>query len=314
MSTGSRALEGRRITVTGAGGFLGPHVVEALAAEGAQVRALLGPPGVDAREPAHATCVARADICDGAALAELVAGADAVVHMAGPSSVAASFKDPAHFIRVHTEGTATALEACRTRGVPRFVYVSSAEVYGRPQATPVREDHPLSSRSPYGAAKTGAEKLVEAFARAYGLRSLILRPFSIYGPGAVPEALIPQLISMARSSGRVTVRDLKPVRDYCYVTDVARAVALACSVDSAELEILNVGTMTGASVEQVASLVLAELGRVGPVLEAQQRERPGKSEIYELIADNRRAREVLGWSPEVSLEEGLRRTLRAGGA
>ncbi len=312
MTAGKPCLEGRRIMVTGAGGFLGTPVVEALAAEGAHVVALIGPPGVDARTPPRAARVAQASICDGKVLEELVAGADAVVHMAGPASVAASFKSPAHYVRVHTEGTAATLEACIARQVPRFVYVSSAEVYGRPRATPVREDQPSSARSPYGAAKIGAEKLVEAYVSAHGLSAVVLRLFSVYGPGAAPESLIPQIVSMARTSAQVTVRDLRPIRDYCFVSDVARAVVLACGLRTAELEVLNVGTMTGTSVERIASLILSELGLPGSPRQGDQRDRPGKSEIYELVADNLRAREVLGWQPEVSLEEGLRKTVNGG--
>jgi len=121
-----------------------------------------------------------------------------------------------------------------SRSLPRganrkLIYVSSAEVYGRPLRSPVGEDHPLSARSPYGAAKIGAEKLIEAFVHAFGLRAVILRPFSIYGPGASSESLIPRIIDLARKGLPVLLRDLRPVRDYCFVTDLAEATASACS-------------------------------------------------------------------------------------
>ncbi|MFL5321534.1 MAG: NAD-dependent epimerase/dehydratase family protein [Myxococcaceae bacterium] len=310
MTATQRSMEGRRVVVTGAGGFLGPHVVNAFAAEGARVFALLGPPDVSVREPEGAERLARGDVCDEKLMDELVAGADAVMHLAGPSSVSASFNDPAKFIRTHTEGTAVTLQACKSRGVRRFVYISSAEVYGRPPASPVDESQPVAARSPYGAAKIGAEKLVEAFAAAYALEAIILRPFSVYGPGAIAEALIPQLIAMAQANGRLTVRDLKPVRDYCFVGDVARAVVLAAQAKLSQAEVLNVGTGIGTSVAQVAAKVLEALGLCGDVGEAEQRDRPGASEIYELVADASRARRVLGWSPRVSLDEGLRLTIR----
>lgn len=305
----SQRLEGRRILVTGAGGFLGPHVVDTLTSEGARVVALAGPAGEDVRVPEAAARVVRGDVRDAELMEELVAGAEVVVHMAGPASVAASFEDPARFIRAHTEGTAVVLEACHRRRVGQLVYVSSAEVYGRPRAIPVDERHPLEARSPYAAAKIGAEKLVEAFTLAHGLRAVILRPFSIYGPGAVAQGLIPQIIGMARAKGHVTVRDPRPVRDYCWVGDVARGAALACCARPARLEIFNLGTGTGTSVEQVASLVLSLLGLHGPVLTQEPRGRPGESEIHELVADCSRAKDVLNWRPRVSLEQGLRMTL-----
>ena len=257
--------------------------------------------------------MAQADICDTAALAKLVADVDAVVHLAGPASVAASFQDPARTVRVHAEGTAAVLQACHAGGVRKLVYISSAEVYGQPLRSPVSEQHPLGARSPYAAAKIGGEKLIEAWGHAFGLRAVILRPFSIYGPGASPESLIPRIIGMARRGLPVVLRNLKPVRDYCFVTDVAEAVALACSVQRSELDIFNIGTMRGTSVQRVADLILEVLGVSCPIREDGDRDRPGKSEIYELIADNRRAREVLGWQSAVPLETGLRMTIDGAG-
>ena len=308
-----KSLQGARITVTGAGGFLGPVVVDALARQGARVQAIIGPPGEPARIPHGAAYVAQADICDTAALAKLVADVDAVVHLAGPASVAASFQDPARTVRVHAEGTAAVLQACHAGGVRKLVYVSSAEVYGQPLRSPVSEQHPLGARSPYAAAKIGGEKLIEAWGHAFGLRAVILRPFSIYGPGASPESLIPRIIGMARRGLPVVLRNLKPVRDYCFVTDVAEADALACSVQPSELDIFNIGTMRGTSVQRVADLILEVLGVSCPIREDGDRDRPGKSEIYELIADNRRAREVLGWQSAVPLETGLRMTIDGAG-
>jgi len=308
-----KSLQGARITVTGAGGFLGPVVVDALARQGARVQAIIGPPGEPARIPHGAAYVAQADICDTAALAKLVADVDAVVHLAGPASVAASFQDPARTVRVHAEGTAAVLQACHAGGVRKLVYISSAEVYGQPLRSPVSEQHPLGARSPYAAAKIGGEKLIEAWGHAFGLRAVILRPFSIYGPGASPESLIPRIIGMARRGLPVVLRNLKPVRDYCFVTDVAEAVALACSVQRSELDIFNIGTMRGTSVQRVADLILEVLGVSCPMRADGDRDRPGKSEIYELIADNRRAREVLGWQSAVPLETGLRMTIDGAG-
>ena len=300
-------LHGRRIAVTGAGGFLGGAAVEALTGEGASVAALAGPPGQQPASALRSDAVCFADVCELEALLRFVGDADAVVHLAGPPSVAESFRDPLGYLRVHAQGTATLLEACRMRGVRQLVYVSSAEVYGQPARSPVPEDHPLSARSPYAAAKICAEKLVESYAHSFGLRAVILRPFSIYGPGASPQSLISRIVALARAGEPIVLRDLKPVRDYCFVTDVARAIARACALEARSLEVFNVGTMRGASVAEVARLLVEALGVDAPIEEAGERERPAASEIYELVADNRRARSLLRWQPEVALAEGLRR-------
>lgn len=297
-------LQSRRIAVTGAGGFVGLIAVEALARQGASVQAVVGPPGAPARIPRGAASVAQAEICDAAALAKLFDGAEIVVHLAGTPSVAASFEDPARTMRVHGEGTAAVLQACRAAAVASLVYVSSAEVYGQPRRLPVSEEHPLEPRSPYGAAKIAAEKLIEAWAPAFGMRAVVLRPFSIFGPGASADSVMERIIAQARSGDRILLHDLAPVRDYCFVGDLAAAIGRSCA---AEVNgVFNVGTGRGASVAEVAALVLGALNRNCPVLE-DGKKRPG--EIHRLIADTRRARDVLGWQAAVSLEDGLRRML-----
>jgi nucleoside-diphosphate-sugar epimerase len=215
------------------------------------------------------------------------------------------------YVRVHVEGTTALLRACRMAKVNRFVYISSAEVYGRPEANPVAETHRLQARSPYAAAKIGAEKMIEAYVESFGLRAVILRPFSIYGPHHHSDSLLSRVVSTAKS-GCIRVRDLRPVRDYCYVGDLAAAVLQACCIREDELRIINIGSGEGTAVGDFAELVRQSLGLNISIVEDGPDLRPGQSEIYELVADIKTAHDVLRWHPETDLQEGLRLTLSVG--
>jgi UDP-glucose 4-epimerase len=303
-----REVEGRTIFITGAGGFIGSAVVAALLREGARVRALAGAPTDAIRDLPREVTAMRGDITDAATVSELMTDADTVIHLAGPPSVAESFEQPAQYARVHVNGTATVLDACRRLNVRRLIYISSAEVYGRPQSNPVSEDHPLEARSPYAAAKIGAEKMIESFVHAFALEATILRPFSVYGPGLSAASLIATILRQAQQETCVRLASLTPVRDYCYIADLASAVVRACAVEGTPLSAINIGSSVGTSVGEVASLVLRILGRKLPVLEIGAR-RPIGSEIERLIADTRKAQQQLGWAAAYSLERGLTATI-----
>lgn len=300
-------MRGRRLLVTGAGGFIGPAVVDLLLRSGAGVRALSAAPRASSRPlPIRAV---RAEITSVAAVSRLARGIDTVVHLAGPASVTASFAAPRHYIRTHLLGTATVLAACRKHGVQRIVYISSAEVYGRPHVARVSETARLRPLSPYAAAKVAAEKLVEVFSRSFGLESVILRPFAIYGPGLSRDSLIGTLIRQTRRGDTVRLRDLRPVRDFCYVADLADAIVRACGVPLPGVTILNVGSGRGTSVAQVARMIVG-LRRRRISVESPSPRPSGSRPADRLVADPRRAARVLGWRTRMGLRAGLRRTMR----
>jgi nucleoside-diphosphate-sugar epimerase len=300
-------IRGRTILVTGAGGFIGSRIVRLLVEQGAHVRAVVAAPG----EPALVFEADRlenrfAEITDRSAIEDAVRGADIVIHAAGSPSVAASFRDPNAFVHSHVLGTVNVLQASRTATVRKFIYLSSAEVYGCPQADLVSEDQPSNPRSPYGAAKASAELFVRTFATHSDFSSIILRPFSVYGRDASPEGLIGTILEMIRSSAAIELNTLAPVRDYCHVDDVANAVLRACAVDSEKLVTLNIGSGKGISVGDLASLMVRLAGKKVPVQQRPDAHCLRPTDIQRLVADRARALQILGWEPEINLETGLR--------
>ena len=303
-------LQQQGVGLVGANGFIGSAILGALLHRGIAPRALCGPIESPRSLPAGVDFVT-CDLADAERLKSWVSGLEVVIHAAGPPSVQRSFEMAEQYVRVHVEGTAALLRACRMAKVNQLVYISSAEVYGRPEANPVAETHRLQARSPYAAAKIGAEKIIEAHVESFGLEAFILRPFSIYGPHFHSDSLLSRVVSTA-NSGCIRLRDLRPVRDYCYVGDLAAAVLQACCIGEGKLRIINIGSGVGTTVADFAEVVLRTLGLNIPIVEDPVDSRPGQSEIFELVADITAAHDVLGWRPTTDLQEGLRLTLSVG--
>jgi nucleoside-diphosphate-sugar epimerase len=311
----ANGLRGRRVLVTGAGGFIGAAVVRRLVALGADVRALAGPPAEAAalRPPPAPVRPVYGEIDDGELLARLVDGVECVYHLAGPPSVAASFDAPARTLRIHAVGTAALFEACAAAGVRRLVHVSSAEVYA-PASGPVGEEHARAPRSPYGAAKLAAELLLESCAERAGVQVTILRPFSVYGPGGPARSLVSELVGALARGEPPRVADPRPVRDYVFVDDAAEAIARAALREGAPVRAFNLASGLGVSVAELVRALLAAAGRAEDAPLARAPDRPAAGLTLELVGDPRRARDEIGFSPATSLAIGLARTARAQGA
>jgi nucleoside-diphosphate-sugar epimerase len=299
-----------KIFVTGAGGFIGRAAIRNLARDGHEVIAHVGPAEAKLSPPPEAASCLFFAIEDAAEFAMEMATCEIVVHLAGPAAVAASFDAPEAYLRAHTVGTCAIISGMRRAGVRKFVYVSSAEIYGRQDEPRVREDLMPSPRSPYAAAKVGAEAIVAAAARGGLLRAVVLRPFSIYGPGQRRESLLARIIDQAQSGTSIELRDLTPLRDFCFVDDVANAIRSACEYAADELAVFNVGTGIATSVGQLAALTTEIKGSSVPISELGADR--GSGEIFRLIADPSHARFELGWHASVDLRTGITRTLEAG--
>lgn len=302
--------------VTGAGGFIGSHLVERLLHDGCSVTALVrynsrGSFGwlEGVRHPA--LTVRLGDVTDAHFVRGLFAdGVDTVFHLAALIGIPYSYDAPLSYFRTNVEGTLHLAQAARDAGVRRFVHTSTSEVYGTAQYTPIDERHPLQGQSPYSASKIAADKLVESFHCSFGLPVVTVRPFNTYGPRQSLRAVIPTIVAQALAGGAVRLGSLDPVRDLTYAEDTAAGfVAAAAAPDEALGRVFNLGTGAAVSVGELVERIGSLLGRRLEVCVEQARVRPERSEVRVLLSDNRQARDVLGWKPACSLDEGLRRTI-----
>lgn len=308
----------RTAVVTGAGGFIGSHLVEHLLAGSWRVRALIhyhssptwGWLEEQRDREAPELEVVRGDITDPRQMRDLLAGQDVVFHLAALISVAYSFEAPRAFFDTNVMGTVNLAEAARDQGVARFVLMSSSEVYGSALELPISESHPLQAQSPYAASKIAAEKVIESYARSFGLSTVTVRAFNTFGPRQSARAIIPTIIAQALVRETIELGATYPVRDLTYVDDtVAGLMAAAQAGEEAAGKTVNLGRGEGISVGDLAALVCDLLERPCHLRTDDKRVRPEGSEVDRLVSDNRLAAEVIGWRPRTSLREGLMRTI-----
>ena len=249
------------------------------------------------------------DLRDEDAVRAAVKGSQTVFHLGALISIPYSYKHPAEVASTNIMGTLNMLLACRDLGVERLVHTSTSEVYGTALVAPINESHPLQGQSPYSASKIGADKLAESFYCAYDLPVITVRPFNTYGPGQSGRAVIPTIITQALTRDTIQLGNLETTRDFTYVGDTVVGFLRAAESDTGLGEVFNLGTGEEISIGDLARLILTMTGRQAAIETKTQRLRPRKSEVMRLISDNTRAREVLGWTPHVPLEEGLERTI-----
>lgn len=313
--SGNGFWRGRKVLVTGAGGFIGSHLAERLAADGAAVRALvhynaLGSRGwLEASPQADAMEIVAGDIADRDSVVRAVRGVDTVFHLAALIAIPYSYQAPQAYVRANVEGTLHVLQAAREAGVRRVVQTSTSEVYGTARYAPIDEAHPLQGQSPYSASKIAADKMAEAFFCSFDLPVAILRPFNTFGPRQSARAVIPTIITQCLAGGVVKLGRLHPTRDMNFVANTVDGFLLAGEAAGAVGQAIHLGSGREIRIGDLVELIAGIVG-VAPRIETDdQRLRPENSEVERLVADNARAREILGWSPRVSLEDGLRATV-----
>jgi NAD dependent epimerase/dehydratase len=311
------SLSGRPVLVTGAGGFIGGHLVEMLVAEGASVTALVrynsrnerGTLDWIAPEVASEVEAVPGELRDIESVSNAVKGAEIVLHLGALIAIPYSYVNPRDFFEVNVLGSLNVAQASLAAGVHRVVHTSTSEVYGSAQQVPITETHPLEPQSPYAASKLAADKLMDSWRRSFGLPVVVLRPFNTYGPRQSARAIIPTIISQALAGDTLRLGSLHPRRDLTFVRDTAAGMLAAATAPDAVGQTIQLGTGEAVSVRQLVELVGEVMGKeLHPVLD-EARVRPANSEVELLLSEPARARDVLGWEPRVALRDGLAETI-----
>ena len=309
-----------KILVTGADGFIGSHLAEALVRAGYDVRTFvmynsfnswgwLDHCGEDVRGGFE---VFAGDIRDPNGVRSAMKGCEAVLHLAALIAIPYSYHSPDTYVDTNIKGTLNIVQAARDLGVKQVIHASTSEVYGTAQFVPITEDHPLQGQSPYSASKIGADQIAMSFHSSFGTPVKIVRPFNTYGPRQSARAVIPTIITqIAKGNRQIKLGALRPTRDFNYVADTVSGFIAALRSKGGEGEVINLGSNFEISIGDTAATIAEVMGVEIEILSDQQRLRPENSEVERLWADNSKARRLLGWQPSYGGLDGFRRGLSA---
>lgn len=302
--------------VTGAGGFIASHLVEKLVEQGQEVRAFVrynsrnlwgwleDSPCRDAVE------IISGDVRDYDLVKSSLSGCDTVYHLAALIGIPYSYVSPLAYVRTNVEGTYNVLQAARECGVGRVIHTSTSEVYGTAQYVPIDEDHPINPQSPYAASKASADFLALSYYRSFGLNVTVVRPFNTYGPRQSARAVIPTIISQVLDGKKtISLGNLTPTRDLTFVSDTVFGFLAAAGSSEAVGQTVNLGTGSEISIGGLAGKIISIIGADVEIREDEQRIRPSKSEVERLLSNPSKMSSLTGWRAEISLDEGLKRTV-----
>jgi len=307
----------KRVLVTGAGGFIGSHLVDELVKKGADVTAFVH---YNARndwgmlegrysDKIPNLTVISGDVTDALFVKKAVIDKDYVFHLAALIGIPYSYVAPESYVNTNIKGTLNVMQACLEQEVTRVVHTSTSEVYGTAQYTPIDEKHPLQGQSPYSASKIGADKIVESFYCSFGLPVTTIRPFNTFGPRQSTRAVIPTIITQALTAKMVKLGSLTPVRDLTYVADTVNGFIKLAESRKTVGKTVNTGSGRGVTIGELADIILRQVNPKARIVCEQERVRPEKSEVMELLCDNRCAAKLAGWKPACSLEQGISLTI-----
>ncbi len=305
----------RPVFVTGAGGFIGSHLTERLAALGADVRALihynaLGTAGwLDESPVRDLIRITAGDVLDRDVVRKAMEGSEVVFHLAALIAIPYSYRAPVSYVRTNIEGTVNVLQAARDLGVSRFIHTSTSEVYGTAQYVPIDERHPVQGQSPYSASKIAADKLAEAYHLSFGVPVVTVRPFNTFGPRQSARAVVPTIITQLLRGTKVSLGAVTPTRDLNYVGDTVEGFVSAAVAPGAVGGTFNIGSGREISIGDLAQLIGNLMQKPVEIETDAERVRPTGSEVERLLADSGLSASILGWRPSIGLEGGLRATI-----
>jgi NAD dependent epimerase/dehydratase len=317
-------LSKQTVLVTGGGGFIGSHLVEALVEKGARVKALIKYNSrndwgnLESLTPAiqNQIEILPGDITDPFFVRKAVSGCQTVFHLAALIGIPYSYIAPQHYVQVNVQGTLNVLEACRSEGVEKLVHTSTSETYGTARYTPIDEAHPMQGQSPYSASKIAADKMAESYYLSFDLPVATIRPFNTFGPRQSARAIIPTIISQAlqypKTNEPIRLGSLSPVRDFTFVKDTVEGFIRVAECENSVGEVINVGSGQAQTIGDTLALILEIIGQPDlPVVTDEQRVRPEKSEVGLLLANTEKAKSLLNWQPRYAFREGLSFTVEA---
>lgn len=306
----------KSILVTGAGGFIGSHLTEQLVDIGATVKAFVRYNSKNdwhllellPKEKLSKIEVVTGDLKDADAVRHAAKDTDVIFHLGSLIAIPYSYIHPRETIETNILGTLNILTAARDIGTEKIIHTSTSEVYGTAQYVPIDENHPLQGQSPYSASKIGADKIVESFYKSFDLPIAIIRPFNTYGPRQSARAVIPTIILQALNKNKIFLGSLNTTRDYTYVKDTVSGFIKVAESDISIGNITNIGSNFEISTGDIVKKIISIIGKDIEIISDDERKRPEKSEVDRLWCNNEKAK-LLGWSPTISLEDGLKQTI-----
>ncbi len=315
-----KKLREARVLVTGAGGFIGSHLVEFLCELGCEVTALFRytshnsqgalETATNSDKPAPEFRAIFGDIRDPESCQRAVEGAEYIFHLAAQIAIPYSYLSPRDFLQVNAIGTTNLLQAAREIGsLKRFIATSTSEVYGSAQYAPIDEGHPLTPQSPYAASKVASDKMAEAYAKSFNLPVTIVRPFNTFGPRQSPRAVIPTIITQSLKSPSIQLGQTTTRRDFLFVSDTVRGMALCAASAKTKGETVNLCSGNETSIGDVVIKVGTILNSKITVVTDKKRVRPKKSEVTRLLGDGEKAKKLCGFEADISITDGLRKTI-----
>jgi len=309
-------LSGKKVFITGADGFIGSHLTEALLERGANIIALVQYNSfnywgwLEDTEVLEKVSVVTGDVRDAYFLKKATKGVDVVFNLAALIAIPYSYLAPDSYVETNVKGALNICQAALENNVKKIIHTSTSEVYGTAQYVPINEKHPLSPQSPYAATKVGADAIVESFYRSFGLAVAIARPFNTYGPRQSARAVIPTIISqMANGHKKIKLGDTRPTRDFSYVLDTCEGLIRIAESEKTTGEVINIGSNHEISIADTFALIKKIMRSDAMLIKDKERLRPDKSEVLRLWCDNSKIRKLTGFKPRYSLEAGLKETI-----